>query len=102
MEANIEDDTVAAHEPAHIQPVSLPVDHAVRLMANDFVESAVKPIESILNETFLNHRDKIGRNIHESPQARLFGEDNLRATSATAGDICLFKDTGTVDRSRVH
>ena len=39
------------------------VDDAIAIVVDELVELAANPIETVLNQTFFNHRNKTGRNI---------------------------------------
>ena len=46
--------------------VTQSVDDAIASVVDELVEMAATPIETVLNQTFFNHRNKTGRNIENA------------------------------------
>ena len=46
--------------------VTQSVDDAIEIVVDELVELAANPIETVLNQTFFNHRNKTGRNIENA------------------------------------
>ena len=45
------------------------VDDAITIVVDELVELTSNPIETVLNQTFFNHRNKTGRTIDLTPDA---------------------------------
>jgi hypothetical protein len=81
--------------------VTEPVDAAIAIVVDELVELAANPIETVLNQTFFNHRNKTGRNIdnaeafNELRSRALFGgpDEDLSARAATGEDLCVMSQT---------